>query len=105
MAEYTAIRNSDRCPTHPGALLREDLIPATGKPKAALARMLGISRQHFYDVIEERKPVTANVAVRLGKLFGNGPGVWLRMQAAHDAWHAEREVDLSAIPTLDQASP
>jgi antitoxin HigA-1 len=97
---YGAKRNPDRCPTHPGALLREDVIPATGKTKAEIARLLGISRQHLYDVLRERKPVSPAVAVRLGKLFGDGAGVWVRMQAAYDTWHAEREEDVSGIPTL-----
>src|SRR6201988_3945708 len=72
-------RNPDRCPTHPGALLREDVIPATGKTKAEIAALLGISRQHLYDILGERKPVSPAVAVRLGKLFGAGAGVWVRM--------------------------
>lgn len=103
MAEHTAIRQANRCPTHPGALLREDVLPATGQTKVAIARMLGISRQHLYDILDEKKPVTANLAVRFGKLFGDGPGIWLRMQAAHDAWHAARAVDIAAIPTLARA--
>ena len=93
-------RNPDRCPTHPGELLREDLIPATGKPKGEIARMLGISRQHLYDILAERKPVSPEVAVRLAKLFGNAPLIWIRMQGAYDAWHASREVDVSGVPTL-----
>ena len=93
-------RNPDRCPTHPGELLREDVIPATRKPKAEIARMLGISRQHLYDILAERKPVSPEVAVRLAKLFGNASLLWIRMQGAHDAWHAAREVDVSAVPTL-----
>jgi addiction module HigA family antidote len=97
---YVAKRNPDRCPIHPGALLREDVIPATGKTKAEIAQLLGISRQHLYDILRERKPVSPGVAVRFGKLFGDGAGVWVRMQAAYDTWHAEREEDVSGIPTL-----
>jgi len=93
-------RNPDRCPTHPGELLREDVIPETGKSKAEIARMLGISRQHLHDVLAERKPVSPEVAVRLAKLFGNEPLFWIRMQGAYDAWHASREVDVSGVPTL-----
>jgi addiction module HigA family antidote len=100
MATYPAVRNPNRCPTHPGALLREDVIPATGRSKAEIARLLGISRQHLHDILAERKPVSPTVAVKLGKLFGDGGGIWLRMQTAHDAWRAEREVDVSAIPTI-----
>ena len=43
MAEHAAVRDTNRCPTHPGALLREDTIPATGRPKAEIARLLGVS--------------------------------------------------------------
>jgi antitoxin HigA-1 len=96
---HVAKRNTSRCPTHPGALLREDVIPATGKSKE-IAQLLGISRQHLYDILRERKPVSPSVAVRLGKLFGDGAGVWVRMQAAYDTWQAERKEDVSKIPTL-----
>jgi len=97
---YVARRNRARCPTHPGALLREDVIPATGRTKSEIADLLGISRQHLYDILRERKPVSPAVAVRLGKLFGDGAGVWTRMQAAYDTWNAEREEDVSHIPTI-----
>ena len=100
VALYPANRSPDVCPSHPGALI-DDILPATGKSKTEIARLLGISRQHLYDIMGERKPVSPEVAVRLGKLFGDGPGVWVRMQAAYDTWHAERSVDLSSIPTLE----
>src|SRR3984957_16901113 len=97
---HVAKRNPNRCPTHPGALLREDVIPATGRTKAEIAQLLGISRQHLYDILRERKPVSPSIAVRLGKLFGDGAGVWVRMQDAYDTWQAERNEDVSGIPTL-----
>jgi addiction module HigA family antidote len=97
---HAAKRNSARCPAHPGALLREDVIPATGRSKTEIADLLGISRQHLHDILRERKPVSPAIAVRLGKLFGDGAGVWTRMQAAYDTWHAERDEDVSAIPTI-----
>jgi antitoxin HigA-1 len=90
-------------PAHPGELLAEIMIPATGRSKAEIARLLGISRQTLYDILNCKQPVTPAVAVRLGKLFGDGPGIWVRMQAAHDTWHAERDVDVSNIPTIKAA--
>jgi addiction module HigA family antidote len=101
MAVYSAKRDPNRCPAHPGALLTE-VIPATGKTKTEIAALLGISRQHLYDVMAQRKPVSAAVAVRLGKLFGDGAGVWVRMQGAYDTWHAERELAdaIRRIPRL-----
>ena len=102
MAEYVAKRDRNRCPTHPGELLREDVIPATGKTRSEISSLLGISRQHLYDILNERKPVSPGIAVRLGKLFGDGAGIWVRMQSAYDTWHAERELAdvIRKIPTL-----
>lgn len=97
---HVAIRAKTRCPTHPGALLRDDIIPATGRSKIEIAGLLGVSRQHLYDILREKKPVSPTVAVRLGKLFGDGAGVWTRMQAAYDTWQAEQTEDVSAIPTI-----
>jgi addiction module HigA family antidote len=101
MAEYSARRDPNRCPTHPGDLLGE-VIPATGKSKTEIAALLGISRQHLYDILARRKPVSPGVAVRLGKLFGDGAGVWVRMQGAYDTWHAERQLasEIRKIRTL-----
>jgi addiction module HigA family antidote len=104
MADFAAEHSPNRGPTHPGELLR-DVIPATGKSNAEIAALLGIS-QHFYDILKERKPVSPSVAVRLGKLFGDGAGVWVRMQGAHDTWHAERELaaEIKKIPRLKTAA-
>ncbi|MER8578185.1 HigA family addiction module antitoxin [Mesorhizobium sp. M1423] len=102
MTCYKPMRPMERCPSHPGALL-DDIMPATGKTKVEIANLLGISRQQRYDIIREKKPVSPAVAARLGKMFGDGAAIWLRMQAAYDAWHAEREVDVSAIPRLHAA--
>lgn len=95
-------RGPNRCPTYPGELLREGVIPATGKTRSEIAALLGISRQHLYDILNERKPVSPTVAVRLGKLFGDGAGRLARMQSAYDTWHAERELagQMRRIPTL-----
>ncbi|MEA2877636.1 MAG: antitoxin HigA [Hyphomicrobiales bacterium] len=103
MAEYRAKRHASIKPLHPGELLREDVIPALGKPKSEIARLLGISRQALYDILNEKGPVTAEMAVKMGKLCGNGPALWLNLQRAYDLWHAQREVDVSRIPTLQAA--
>jgi antitoxin HigA-1 len=103
MTEYKAQRNPARCPTHPGELLRNEILPATGRTKSEIAQLLQISRQHLHDILEERKPVSPQIAARLGKLFGDGARVWLAMQANYDAWHASRDVDVSSIPTIRAA--
>ena len=84
-------------------MLREVVLPELGKSKTAIAKALGISRQTLYDILNEKQPVTPEMAVRIGKLCGNGPSLWLSMQTAYDLWHAERTVDVSNIPTLEVA--
>jgi addiction module HigA family antidote len=94
------LRHSSIEPAHPGEILREDVLPALGRSKAEIARLLGISRQTLYDILNERQPVSPTVAVRLAKLVGGSAGIWVRLQADYDVRRAEREVDVSAIPTL-----
>jgi antitoxin HigA-1 len=97
--EYEAVENTELCPSHPGEVLADILLDVT-KTKVEIAKLLGISRQHFYDVLAQRKGVSPSVAAKIGKLFGGGPAIWLRLQANYDAWHAERDVDVSHIPSL-----
>lgn len=87
---------------HPGELLREDVLPALGRSKVEIARLLGISRQTLYDILAEKQPVTPGMALRLGKLVGNGPTLWLNLQRRYDLWQAERELksEIEAMPTL-----
>ena len=100
MVEYAAKRSLTRCPTHPGELLRDTVVPAVDLTKIEIADALGISRTHLDNILKERAGVSPTIAVKLGKLFGNGPDLWIQMQAAYDTWHAEREEDVSGIPTL-----
>ena len=99
-----AAKRGNRCPTHPGALLRDDIIPATGRTKAEIAGLLGISRQHLYDILQERKPVSPTTAVRLGKLFGDGAGIWTRMQSAYDIAQTRKTARKLRIPRLRLSS-
>jgi addiction module HigA family antidote len=92
-------------PMLPGEWLKAEILPATGRSKSDIARLLGISRQHLYDILEERKPVTPTTALRLGKLLGNGPEFWIDLQRSYDLAVAEKQlaVALRAIPTIAAA--
>jgi addiction module HigA family antidote len=86
-------------PVHPGTILRRDVLPALGLPMVAIAKGLGISRQHLYDILNARKPVTAATALRLGRYLGNGADLWLNLQSRHDLAVTARAIadDLQAI--------
>src|SRR5262244_2902586 len=90
-------------PMHPGELLREEILPALARPKTEIAKLLGVSRQTLYDILDERQPVTPMMALRLGKLCGNGPDLWLNLQKRYDLQRAEQQLGekIKAIPTLE----
>jgi addiction module HigA family antidote len=94
-------RRPAREPTHPGAILREDVLPAIGESVANAAKKLGVTRQHLHRILAEKAPISPEMAVRLGKFCGNGPELWLRMQQAYDLWHAQRalKAEIARIPT------
>ena len=82
MGEYAVKRPVKRPPIHPGEIVREDVLPALGLSVSEAARRLGISRQQLHRVLACTHPITTEMALRIGKLAGNGPGLWLRMQQA-----------------------
>ena len=101
MADLIANR-PDRTPTHPGAIWREDILPALGLTVTAAARDLGVSRQALHNVLRRDAPraVSPEMALRFARLCGDDAlaGLWLRMQAAYDLWKALQQVTLDDIP-------
>jgi len=104
--EYLVNTRPRRKPTHPGDLLREDVLPALRISVSEAARKLRVSRQTLHRILAGDAGVTPDMAVRLGKFCGNGPGLWLRMQQAYDLWHAEQRLasELTKIPTSPTAA-
>jgi addiction module HigA family antidote len=80
-------------------------LPALDRPKTQIAKLLGVSRQTLYDLLEEKQPVTPMMALRLGKLCGNGPDLWLNLQKRYDLNRASQQLGakIKAIPTLQVA--
>jgi len=101
MVEYSVKRPLKRPPIHPGEILREDVLPSLELSVSEAARRLGISRQQLHRVLACTHPITTEMALRIGKFAGNGPGIWLRMQQAYDLWYAEQRMkdELSKIET------
>ncbi|HXH09587.1 MAG TPA: HigA family addiction module antitoxin [Alphaproteobacteria bacterium] len=92
MKAYAVQRPVRRPPIHPGEVVREDVLPALGLSVSEAARRLGVSRQQLHRILACTHPITTEMALRLGRLAGNGPGLWLRMQQAYDLWHAEQRL-------------
>lgn len=81
-----SLRNPNRRPTHPGEVLREDILPALEMTQGEFAQRLGVSRLTVSDILHEKLAVTPEMALRLSTLLGTTPESWLRMQDAVDLW-------------------
>ncbi len=77
-----------RRPTHPGEVLREDVIPALKITQGEFARRLGVSRRTVNEILQEKRPVTVDTAHRLARALGTSPDVWLGLQQDVDLWDA-----------------
>ena len=80
------LNNRKRRPTHPGALLREEVLPHLEISQGRLADLLSVSRQTINEIVTEKRNVSIDMAYRFGKLFNMDPSTWIRMQEAVDAW-------------------
>lgn len=87
----TSLRNPDRRPTHPGAVLREDVLPALAMTQTAFAKRLGVSRLSVSELLHEKRALSPEMAARIGKLLNTTPESWLKMQAAVDLWEIGRD--------------
>ena len=96
-------RDPARCPSHPGAVLREIVLPDVRATKTAIAAVLKLSRNQLHMILSEKQPVTPETAVKLEAAFGGSARMWLAMQAAYDIWHAQQKVDVKTIPSMRAA--
>ena len=88
-----------RIRTHPGEVLREEFLAPLGLSARQLAAAIGVPANRISDVVRERRSITADTAIRLGRYFKVDPRFWLNLQQAHELSKAEAETDYSGIPT------
>jgi antitoxin HigA-1 len=83
-------------PVHPGEVIKQDVLPSVGLSVTAAAKALGVSRQMLHDILAERKPLSAVMCLKVSRLFGGSPEVWIRMQATYDLKKAEQDEKVMA---------
>lgn len=97
------MRDPKRKPTHPSAMLREDVLPALDMTQAEFAARLGVSRLTVSEVLLEKRGLSAEMAVRVAKLLNTTPESWLRMQEAVDIWEVQQGADkLARIKPIER---
>jgi addiction module HigA family antidote len=87
------MRDRNRAPTHPGEILREDVLPALKMSQTEFAERLGVSRLTVSELLHGRRSLSPDMAARIAKLLRGEPAFWLRMQAARDLWEIEQDTD------------
>lgn len=94
-----------REPIHPGEFLREEYMPELGLSVADLAKRLGVTRQTVNDIVHERRNLSPDMCLRLGRLFGTTPQFWMNMQIKVDLWNslALNRDDIEAIEPIELA--
>lgn len=88
---------------HPGRLLANEL-EARGMSANALALKIRVPANRITEIINGKRGITPETALRLGRYFGTGAGLWVRMQASHDLWKAERELGEKIKREVEEAA-
>ncbi len=88
-----------RIRSHPGEILSEEYLRPLGLSARQLADAIGVPANRISDIVRERRGITADTALRLGRYFATDPRYWLNMQQGYDLSKAQAEIDYSAIPT------
>ena len=103
--EYKVRATPKMRPPHPGSILKLDVLPALKVPVVQAARELGVSRQLLHGILAEKLPLSADMAVRLGKWCGNGAQLWIALQRDYNLWRAEQRLarTIKDIPTRSAA--
>jgi addiction module HigA family antidote len=93
---------SDRSPTHPGIMLREEFLDPLGITQRKLADAIRVPYQRVNEIVNEKRGITPSTALRLAKYFGNSPGFWMNLQLRYDLFKAKQdeEDEIKHIPTL-----
>jgi antitoxin HigA-1 len=90
-----------RTPTHPGELLKYDVLPSMGVTQEKFAKMLGLSRKTVNEILAARSPVSAETAVKLGALLDNTPQFWMNLQSSYDLWQASNLIGQDTLQQLE----
>lgn len=89
-------------PIHPGEILADEL-EFIGINAGELAKKIDVPKNRIYQIVNGERSVTADKALRLGKFFGTGPGIWLNLQKAYELDVASKQIGsaLKDIATYD----
>ena len=89
-----------RPPTHPGEMLRQEFLVPLEMTQTELADRIGVSYPRVNEIVNGKRGITPDTALRLSRLFGTSPEFWLNGQQNWDLWHAMRSPEASDIDRI-----
>lgn len=92
---------TNRPPTHPGEMLLEEFLKPLGITQTAFAHQLGVSFPRLNEIINGKRGVTTDTALRLARVTGMSAEFWLGLQQDWDLWHALRSDEAEEIAKLE----
>ena len=98
--------SNEFAPVTPGEMLKEEFLAEYGLSQSRLAKAIGISPNRIAEIVNNRRRITADTALRLGLYFGNSPEFWMNLQAYYDLKMAQRNLkpkDVKRIKSLRAA--
>ncbi len=90
-------------PPHPGEIIKDFCIEASGLSVTDAAKTLGIARKTLSTLLNGHSGISPEMSLRLSKVFGRSPEAWLKLQLQFDLWKAEQRVDLSKLKHIQVA--
>ena len=90
-------RRKERIKTHPGEILNEEFLVPLKMSARELAGHISVPPNRVTEIIRQRRDVSADTAIRLGRFFKTDPRFWLNLQTAHDLSKAEASVDYTGV--------
>jgi len=91
-------------PCHPGEILREETLKSLGLTVTKFAELLGVSRQAISEIINEKRGISPQMALKLSKALGTTPELWLKMQLAYDLWQAKQTTNLDKVHIIKKTA-
>lgn len=88
-------------PPHPGGIVRRQCLQPLGLSVTRAAEGLGVTRQALSDLVNERRGISTEMAIRLSKAFGSTPETWLGMQMAYDLWQVRERAEQIEIEMFE----
>ena len=87
-------------PTHPGEFIKEEILKELSMTQEQLAKEIGVSRKTINQLVNEKRGISVDIALQIGRFTNTSPEMWLNLQAAVDIWDAYHSPNFKSIKNI-----